>query len=254
MIIEYFRPDTVNDALKLLNRPTPRSVPLGGGTDLAQTKSDDAIAVVDLQALGMREIVSKKGILEIGANVYLQQLHDCQFIPAALRTSLAMEGNFNLRQMATVGGTIASSDGGSAIMAILLAADAEILWEPGNRLIPIVEFIQDFRSTIPGFISGLRFPLSVKTSLERVSRTPLSESILCVCGARKPDGIARILIPDSNSSIAVEMFEGKLETDKPDAKEIVKLWSNRQQEKVPYVEAILAELIKRVLNDLGKEG
>ncbi len=254
MIIEYSRPDTINDALMLLNRQTPRSIPLGGGTSISQTRSDEAFAVVDLQSLGMREMVSKNEYLEVGANVTLQQLHDCDLIPAAMRTSLGMEGNFNLRQMATIGGTIASSDGGSGFLAILQAVEAKILWEPGKKLISIEDFLQDFQTKIPGFISGMRFPLSVISSLQSVSRTPLSESIMCVCGARNLGGVARIMITDPSSPSAVKLFEGSLEPGSPNSKEIATYWSKHQPTWDPYSEAILIELIERVLADLRKEG
>ncbi len=36
MIIEYLRPDTLEEAIDLLNRQNPKSIPLGGGTNLAQ--------------------------------------------------------------------------------------------------------------------------------------------------------------------------------------------------------------------------
>ena len=94
MIIEYLRPETLDQAINLLHRQNPKSIPLGGGTSLAQKRSDDAIAVIDLQALGMREIVLKNGYLELGANVTLQQIHDSTQIPVAIRASVAPGGEF----------------------------------------------------------------------------------------------------------------------------------------------------------------
>ena len=88
MIIEYLRPDTIEEAIDLLNRQNPKSIPLGGGTSLAQMRSGDATAVIDLQALGMRKIEIKNDFLEIGANVTLQQLHDYSQVPPLFKQLL----------------------------------------------------------------------------------------------------------------------------------------------------------------------
>jgi CO/xanthine dehydrogenase FAD-binding subunit len=53
MITQYYRPQTLEEALKLLSQPDTR--PLGGGTALTQ-KNDESFSVVDLQALGLNKI------------------------------------------------------------------------------------------------------------------------------------------------------------------------------------------------------
>jgi CO/xanthine dehydrogenase FAD-binding subunit len=52
MIIEYFRPQSLEETLLLLSRPYPVTVPLGGGVKLSR-RIDEQIAVVDLQRLGL---------------------------------------------------------------------------------------------------------------------------------------------------------------------------------------------------------
>ncbi len=254
MIIEYLRPDTLEEAINLLNRREPKSIPLGGGTNLAQKRSDDAIAVIDLQALGMREIVLKNGYLEIGANVTLQRIYDSPQVPAAIRASVAREGNFNLRQMATIGGTVASSDCGSPFVALLQAGDAEIIWEPGHEPFKLIEFTPVFRRDHPGFISSLKIPLPSKFAMESVSRTPLSESILCVCGAQNQAGNTRILIADSSKSLAGVIFEGALQPGKPDPIMLASNWVENGNIRDPYLGNVLGELIDRLLTELRKEG
>ena len=56
MIIEYYRPQSLEEALELLARPGLTTVPLGGGTVVNQP-SPEPVAVVDLQALGLNMIV-----------------------------------------------------------------------------------------------------------------------------------------------------------------------------------------------------
>ena len=71
MITQYYRPQTLEEALQLLSRSDTR--PLGGGTLLTQ-RSEESFSVVDLQALGLDKINKSGDRLEIGAATTLQIL------------------------------------------------------------------------------------------------------------------------------------------------------------------------------------
>ena len=66
MIIEYHRPNKLDEALKLLERKQPVTVPLGGGTVL-NAPSEEQVAVVDLQDLGLGGIDKAGSTLKVGA-------------------------------------------------------------------------------------------------------------------------------------------------------------------------------------------
>ena len=57
MITDYYRPETLPEALELLKGPD--TLPLGGGTLLSQTKSA-SVKVVDLQALGLNTLAKER--------------------------------------------------------------------------------------------------------------------------------------------------------------------------------------------------
>ena len=85
MIIEYHRPEKLDDALALLQRATPKTLPLGGGTVL-NSPADDQYAVVDLQELELAGIDAKgSNSLEVGAAATLQALYEHAGIPDALK-------------------------------------------------------------------------------------------------------------------------------------------------------------------------
>jgi CO/xanthine dehydrogenase FAD-binding subunit len=241
MIIEYHRPTRKEEAFALLSRKTPKTVPLGGGTLLSQSRKGEDLAVVDLQALGMRDIQVISGNLQIGANVTLQKLIAYPEITPAFRTSLVMECNFNLRQMSTIGGTLASISGGSAFHALLMAAEADIELEPEKRVFRYSEFSPQKSLFNPGFISALRIPLGIKTSLKSVSRTPESESIICLCGAITPNQTIRITMTRQDLPKPQLIFAG----------------NNPKAEAIPnpyppdaYKSSVFSELVGRVLTDL----
>ena len=100
MIVEYHRPHTVEEALTLLSREDPRTVPLGGGTFLNRGRfaaDGPALAVVDLQELDLARVEQTGNILSIGAMATLQGLADRIDLPLAFRQAIQHEMNHNLR-------------------------------------------------------------------------------------------------------------------------------------------------------------
>src|SRR5688500_10821670 len=110
MITTYHRPTTLEEALNLLTQPN--TVPLGGGTLLSRPGADP-ISVVDLQNLGLDAIAQKGNDLEIGATCTLQSLLESKECPPALKTAIKLEAPINIRNSATVAGTLVASDGRS---------------------------------------------------------------------------------------------------------------------------------------------
>ena len=125
MIIEYHRPTRISDALILLARKEPSSYPLGGGTVLNRGV-EGQIAVVDLQELGLGKIEKQGNILQIGATVTLQDLLEYAGLPDDLYKAIEKEVTYNLRQMATIAGTLVTANGRSPLATALLAMDAKI--------------------------------------------------------------------------------------------------------------------------------
>src|ERR1700690_2757958 len=120
MITNYYRPQTLDEALTLLSRPN--TVPLGGGTLLSHPKTD-SVEVVDLQSLGLNSLKKTGNNLEIGATATLQQLLEDANCPDALKSALKLEAPLNIRNAATVAGTIVVCDGGRPFVTSLLSWD-----------------------------------------------------------------------------------------------------------------------------------
>jgi len=112
VILEYHRPDSISAVLELLSRSRPRTLPLGGGTTL-NIPSPKAVAVVDLQNLGLNGLNKKGSRLNIGATCTLEKLQTSEDIPSALRQAILSEAVLNIRNQATVAGRLMASDGRS---------------------------------------------------------------------------------------------------------------------------------------------
>jgi putative selenate reductase FAD-binding subunit len=65
--------------------------------------------VVDLQSLGLDSITKKGNDLEIGATCTLQSLLESEHSPEALKVAIKLEAPINIRNSATVAGTLSQA-------------------------------------------------------------------------------------------------------------------------------------------------
>jgi putative selenate reductase FAD-binding subunit len=189
MITEYFRPETLDHAFKLLARPNVR--PLGGGTRLNQPHAE-AFAVVDLQALGLNKIHKTGNHLEIGATTTLQQLLENDHTPAALKQAIRLESAVNIRNMATVAGTLVACDGRSTFATAMLALDTKLTVSgEQSSVIGLGEFLP---LRPHGLITQISIPLNVHLAYEQVARTPADLPIVCAALAQWASGRTRLAL------------------------------------------------------------
>jgi CO/xanthine dehydrogenase FAD-binding subunit len=194
MILEYHRPATIDEALALLTRTNPRTVPLGGGTTLSQ-KGGDPVAVVDLQTLGLDFIRIEGTVIEAGAMVRMRGLAAHPQIQPALSQAITKEYSSNLREMTTLGGALVSNDGRSAFLTALLALDTKLIWLPGASEHSLGDYLPVRRSWDGGLlIHSVKIPGNVKLSLDSVARTPGDRPILIGAVCRWPSGRTRVAL------------------------------------------------------------
>ena len=213
MITAYHRPATLDEALTLLTQPN--IIPLGGGTLLSQPMARGAasVEVVDLQSLRLDTVKKQGNSLEIGATVTLQQLLESEFAPEPLQTALKLEAPLNLRNAATIAGTLVSCDGRSTFAALLLALDARLeiksinqfeLMEmeidarpakPDVATLGLGEFLPLRAEQIQGkLITSITVPLNVKLAFDYVSRTPADKPIVCAALVQWNSGRTRLVL------------------------------------------------------------
>lgn len=196
MITTYHRPHTLDEALTLLAQPN--RVPLGGGTLLSHSTSGP-VEVVDLQSLSLNRVEKQGNSLQIGATVTLQQLLESADCPDALKSALRLEAPLNLRNAATVAGTLVSCDGRSTFATVMLALDAKLEQTKiensniENRVSNIGDFLP-LRDSQGWLITKLSIPLNVKVAFDYVSRTPADKPIVCTALARWSSGRTRLAL------------------------------------------------------------
>ena len=193
MITEYYRPETLPEALELLKQPD--TLPLGGGTLLSTLKSA-SVKVVDLQALGLNTLQKMGNNLEIGATVTLQQLLESEQTPDALEAALKLEAPLNIRNTATVAGAVVAADSRSTFATAMLALDAKlIIVNPESEIVNLGEFLPLRPDNLRGaLITASQIPLNAKLTFESVARTPADKPIVCAALAQWPSGRTRLAL------------------------------------------------------------
>ena len=210
MITAYHRPQTLDEALMLLSQPN--RTPLGGGTLLSHSQTD-SVEAVDLQSLGLDTIKKQGNNLEIGATVTLQQLLVSEHCPDVWKSALKLEAPLNIRNAATVAGTLVACEGRSTFATVMFALDAklevksidkfelvemEMESRPPKQEVATVglgEFLPLRLDQIRGkLITSISAPLNVKFAFDYISRTPADKPIVCAALAQWNSGRTRLVL------------------------------------------------------------
>jgi probable selenate reductase FAD-binding subunit len=183
----YDRPATVEAARAAVRRHG--AVVLGGGTSVNATPTEEPVAVVDLQALGLDQIEVDHRLLRIGASVTLQALAEHRAVPHAVREAARRELPSTLRATATVGGCVALAEPDSELFAALLVYDALVLTAAGRELPLAVEQLAH-----GDFVVAVEIATGEDCAWARAGRTRADRAIVSAFVRRHPTGTTRLAL------------------------------------------------------------
>jgi len=181
----YHRPQTLLEALQLLNRPN--ALPLAGGTWLNANMPAEVEEVVDLQALNLTQIQSTDHTLTLGAMVKLQEIVTYTASAAEgtvfslLHQTTLLEGANTMRHVATIGGVISSGDSESELLAAMLVCSAQVTLQnlSGTQTIPLSDLLSNRVTALKGsLIISATLHLNGQAAHDRVARTPKDKPIV----------------------------------------------------------------------------
>jgi len=148
MFSQYYRPQSIGDALSILEMHEGRARVLAGGTDLVVQLNRREIAfeaAVDITAINeMRYIREEGGKIKIGALATHTDLAESPLLhknAPFLADAARSIGSLQIRNVATVGGNIVNAQPGADTAVTLLALDAvaTLLSPAGTRQVPCSE-------------------------------------------------------------------------------------------------------------------
>jgi CO/xanthine dehydrogenase FAD-binding subunit len=190
MIKNYYRPDTLQEALTLLSAPGETTRALFGYDALPD---DTADTVVDLQAVGLNAITTAPGTLTLETQVRLQTLVDTPSVPEWLREIARAEAPNTFRNMRTVGSLLLKPYAESVLLAALLVADAQVMVTSlnGTRTVALSDYLAAPGNGLP---TALTLATDGKVAVARVGRTPADTPIVAAVARRGGDGTARLAL------------------------------------------------------------
>ena len=193
-IKDYYRPQTLEEAVTLLDRSPENTKILAGGTDLIiqmrlrETKPD---YLLDLGGINyLKEVTIKDNCLIIGSMATFNQLQRdpavLQYLPL-LAEACASIGSPQIRSRATIGGNIANAAPAADTLPALLALDAQVRLQSkdGMRTAVLAQILLDINKTDikpTEILTEIIIPLPEKDSCQAFQKI----------GRRKAMAIARL--------------------------------------------------------------
>ncbi len=194
MILEYYRPKDLSEALNLLSKKEPLAIPLGGGTTLSHGETSPVV-VVDLQDLPLDQITRQGSHLKVGSTATLQELYLHADTPSALADVLRHEATLHIRNQASLAGSLVTADGRSPLATALLALDARLVIEPGSKKINLGDWLpKRARRNRQELIVEVEIPLQAALGFDMVGRSPEDRPVVCVAVGEWPSGRTRVAL------------------------------------------------------------
>ena len=179
MIQDFFKPQTIAEAVELKEKFKDAAVFMAGGTDVNCKDSKYEIEkVIGIEQLKLTQISRTQSGLSIGAGLSIQELIDSPKIPDPLKTAAGHFVNRNIRNIATIGGNIASNNSSSNLIPILVALDAELKIGGSATPVPVYEYVTREMTTLIEGIMISSENLAKKYDLRKFSRAANDISII----------------------------------------------------------------------------
>lgn len=249
MIIEYHKPEELDEALKLLARETPKTLPLGGGIVL-NAPNDASYAVVDLQQLGLDAIEVKGKTVKVGATATLQALLDTPDMPAALKNAIEHEATRNLREVGTVAGTLVAADGRSPFATVMQALDATLTLQPGDTALNIGELLPLRAEQLKQkLITSITFSTAPKLAYEFSARSPADLPIVAVAVAQWGSGRTRVAVGGYGKAPQLAL-DGRDASGAAEAAENIFFTAEDEWATAEYRKDVVKKLISRCLESI----
>lgn len=198
--MDYFVPDTLKQAEDLKKKSGKRYIYFAGGTILNWRGSPKADGLIDLKNLHLEKINIKKAKIKIGAMATISDVADNINLPESLSNTAKSFKSINIRNMATVGGTIAGKFFISDLIPLFLAfkASVEFFFNGESKTLPLGDWLLDRQGLVCGVVitepgrivkvkrqtlSAIDFPQIVTGIGFKIKNFILRDPVIAISGA-----------------------------------------------------------------------
>lgn len=150
----FYRPSSIPEAVRLLRRGSHQTRIVAGGTDLVVERDRSIRFLVDVTRLGLDYIRQDRSGLAVGATSTMDSLVHSPKIRALadgiLATAASTCGSVQVRNVATLGGNLASASPAADTATPLLVLDARVVMAGprGRRKVSLEQFFTGPRKTL----------------------------------------------------------------------------------------------------------
>jgi len=179
MIQQFFKPQTIAEAVALKDKYKDKAVFMAGGTEVNCRDASGAVGkAIGIEQLQLNAISGTDKALSIGAGVTIQELIDSPKVPDQLKIAAGHFMNRNIRNMATIGGNIAANHTTSNLIPILIGLDAELKLAEAEPSVSVYDYITREMSRLIESITISTENLKKPYGLRKFSHTANDISII----------------------------------------------------------------------------
>ena len=247
--VAYFRPKTISELEEILSGIQGEVNFLSGG-DYNFASLDQSAPLVDLQSLGLDQIISDGNTVEIGALATLELIKEAFQGWDSLQEALSIEAGLNVRNSLSLANFLRTADGRSPFLCVLLAFAPTIALLPSHQSMRLETYLASRQKKPTEFISTLNLALPKGLAFEAIARTPKDRPIICMAAAVDDLGDLRIACGGMQNSPQVI----NISTEPQSAIDLVRqayqqstdAWASTE-----YRQAMSQVLLSRLLQSLG---
>jgi CO/xanthine dehydrogenase FAD-binding subunit len=166
-ILEYARPRNMDEAFRLIRERRGTAI---GGAAWLRTNTKIMTLGVDLAGLGLEYIREAGGCIEIGAMTTYRELETSPLLKSRFGSlfdaTVSHVVGIQLRNIITVGGTVAGRYGFSDLNTTLCALGAKVVFYPGQTL-ALADFIEKGAGG-PFLLEKILLPASMKAAYQQM--------------------------------------------------------------------------------------
>ncbi|MDI6861422.1 MAG: FAD binding domain-containing protein [Caldisericia bacterium] len=153
---EWFYPESIEEAYELIKKYDLKGEIVGGGLDIVWRDRSDIECLIFLEKIPLNYIKIEDSSIKIGATTTIGSIERCgelkNFLRGSFINSISKVATPILRNIMTVGGTIARGYGWSDILTIFITLKSKIkIYYGAYKTISLEEFI-DFKKENKKFI------------------------------------------------------------------------------------------------------
>ena len=183
---------TPDEAIRAKDAEGASAAYLAGGTEVNRLGTPvSAETLISLKRCsGMNEIVSNGGYVIIGAMCTFQQIKDSNDVPSYIAEAAGFMASRTKRNMATIGGNIASKRSDSYMLPTLYAAGAvlELMYmDKETEWISIRDYLDGKYND--ALIVSVTVPADIRVVSKRYANTAQSHAVLTMSAAMTDEGV-----------------------------------------------------------------